>query len=240
MDELLISTMLIGGRELGYSFTDNQLKQFNDYYRFLIETNKYINLTAITEPEEVAVKHFLDSMTCLSIVNKYENARIIDVGTGAGFPGVVLKICSSASVVLLDSLRKRVDFLNRLVEKLQLENIKAVHGRAEDFGKDKDYRARYDLVVSRAVAHLAVLSEYCLPLIKVGGTFVAMKGSKAEKEIEEAKNAVSILGGRIVDIKELKLPVTGNKRTIVEIKKVLPTPDKYPRRAGVPAKKPLK
>jgi 16S rRNA (guanine527-N7)-methyltransferase len=240
MNDILIKTLQTSVKELDLTLSADQMQKLDEYYHYLMEMNKNINLTSITEPEEVAVKHFADSLTCFKL-NLTNGDKIIDVGSGAGFPGVVLKIFNNnLSITMLDSLQKRVDYLNNLVSKLKLEHIYAIHGRAEEVGKDKNHREQYDVVVSRAVANLATLTEYCLPFAKVGGTFIAMKGPKASEEIEAAKKAVQITGGEIDSIIELKLPITGDERTLIKINKVKPTPDKYPRKAGTPGKKPIK
>lgn len=219
--------------------TEKQVKQFYEYMDILKEWNEKINLTAITEPEEIIVKHFVDSLT----ISKYikENAKIIDVGTGAGFPGIPLKIYrSDIEVTLLDSLNKRINFLNDVIAKLELKNIKAVHGRAEEFGKNKSYRERFDVSTSRAVANMATLSEYLLPFVTVGGVAIAMKGSDVKQEVEDGKKAIDVLGGKIICVDEFNLPNTDIKRNVVLINKVKPTLSKYPRKAGTPVKEPLK
>ncbi len=238
--DILIKTLIEGGKELGFVFSDLQLQQFKQYYEFLIETNAHINLTNITEPQEVALKHFLDSLICFKAFDFKGSKKVIDVGSGAGFPGMVLKIFNNdLDLVLLDSLQKRVDFLNKLIAKLKLPNIKAIHGRAEEVGKNNEHREKYDIVISRAVANLSVLAEYCLPLAGISGSFIAMKGPNVEDEIKAAHKAITLLGGEVTAIKEFSLPIINDQRTILIINKVTPTPNKYPRRAGMPAKKPL-
>ena len=234
-----LEALLNKGKEAGLVFTEKQLEQFALYFDLLIETNKVMNLTAITEPEEVAVKHIIDSL--LAYDEKIFPGKLLaDVGTGAGFPGIPLKIyCPELKVVLLDSLAKRLRFLELVIEKLGLENISCVHLRAEDAGQNKDHREKYDLVTARAVARLAVLSEYCLPLVKQGGFFIAMKGSKFKEEISEGHTAVDILGGEIVSAEEVKLPGLDDGRAIIRIRKIKKTPVKYPRKAGLPEKQPL-
>ncbi len=239
--DILIKSLTDGGAELGISFTDLQLQQFKQYYLDLINTNQHINLTSITDPHEVAVKHFLDSLICLQAADFQEKQKIIDVGSGAGFPGMVLKIfCRYLEVDLLDSLQKRIDFLNNVIANLKLTDIRAIHGRAEELGQNKLYREKYDIVVSRAVANLTVLAEYCLPLAKIGGSFIALKGPNAHLEIKEAERAVAVLGGELAAVNKLELPILKDQRTIIVFKKVFAAPDKYPRRSGMPAKKPLK
>ena len=233
--EVLISK----GKEAGLSFSEKQLEQFSLYFDLLIETNKVMNLTAITEPEEVAVKHIIDSLLAYD-EKVFPGKLLADVGTGAGFPGIPLKIyCPELKVVLLDSLAKRLKFLDNVIETLGLKDITCVHLRAEDAGQNKDHREKYDLVTARAVARLSVLSEYCLQLVKQGGYFIAMKGSKFVEEIAEGRTAVGILGGEIISAEEVKLPGLDDGRAIIRIRKIKKTPVKYPRKAGVPEKQPL-
>ena len=218
--------------------SDEDVIKFYSYMNLLLEWNEKINLTAITEPNEVILKHFIDSLTILKYIGKEQT--IIDVGTGAGFPGIPLKILDNENnYILLDSLNKRINFLNEVIEKNELKCIKAVHSRVEEAGKDKKYREQFDIVVSRAVAPLNVLLEYMLPLIKVGGIYICMKGSNTE-EIEDSKNALNILGGEIEKIEHIKLPDSDITRNIIVIKKIKNTPNKYPRKAGTPSKEPIK
>ena len=219
--------------------SDNQLEQFQIYYDMLIEKNKVMNLTAITEKKEVIIKHFLDSIAILNDIF-LSDETILDIGTGAGFPGIPLKIVRpDCSITLLDSLNKRVDFLNDVINVLELKNIKAVHGRAEDFAKQKEYREQYDYVVSRAVANLATLSEYCLPFVKLGGYFISYKSGQVEEELEKGKSAIFLCGGKKEAVNYFNLPDSEDHRSFVHIKKVKGTPKLYPRKAGTPAKKPL-
>ena len=197
-----------------------------------------MNLTGITEPKEVILKHFIDSLTILKYIN--ENGSVIDVGTGAGFPGIPLKIVEdSLEITLLDSLNKRINFLNEVIENISLDKTKTIHGRAEDFGQDAAYREKYDVAVSRAVAPLNILLEYMLPFVKVGGKCICMKGSNCDEEIENAKNAIEILGGKIEKTEKFNLPNSDNNRTILVIKKTKKTSVQYPRKAGIPTKNPL-
>jgi len=199
-----------------------------------------MNLTAIEEDQEIIVKHFLDSLTALNALKLEDGMRLIDVGTGAGFPGVPLKICyPKIQLTLLDSLNKRINFLQELCQLLGLEKVEFIHGRAEDYGKNPEYRESFDYVVSRAVAELGILGEYCLPLVRKGGYFLALKGPLAEEELEKGKKALQILGGKVEEIISLHLPLREDKRTLVLIKKINPTPKQYPRKAGTPQKKPL-
>ncbi len=223
---------------LNLKLDDSQIKNFYDFMNLLIEKNKVMNLTGITELKEVILKHFIDSLTVLKYIN--ENDNIIDVGTGAGFPGIPLKIAeNSLEITLLDSLNKRINFLNEVIEKINLNKVKTIHGRAEDFGQDFKYREKYDVAVSRAVAPLNVLLEYMLPFVKVGGKCICMKGSNCDEEIENSRKAIEILGGKIEEIKKFNLPNSDNNRTIFIIKKVQKMSRQYPRKAGIPTKNPL-
>lgn len=217
---------------------DEQQKNFFEYMNLLLEWNEKINLTAITEPCEVIEKHFLDSLTILDEIK--ENESVIDVGTGAGFPGIPLAICSKANFVLVDSLNKRINFLKEVKEKINLNNIEIYHARAEEFAKNKLYREKFDVAVSRAVAPMNILVEYLIPFVKVGGKIACMKGPKAEEELEEAKKAIEILGGKVEQIKEFNLGEEQISRKIIIIKKIKNTPNKYPRKPGTPAKEPIK
>ena len=226
------------GAEAQLSFTEEQLAQFTRYYELLVETNKVMNLTAITEPEEVAVKHMVDSL--LAYEDGMQGKTLVDVGTGAGFPGVPLKIyCPSLKVTLVDSLGKRLRFLQQVIDELGLKGIRCEHLRAEDAGRSKKHREQYDYVTARAVARLSVLSEYCLPLAKKGGQFIALKGSRFAEEIEEGEAAVKILGGKIISAEPVKLPGLDDGRAIIKIAKMKATPAQYPRKAGTPEKQPL-
>ena len=226
-----------GLEELGITLSQDQKKQFITYYEYLVEKNKVMNLTAITEYEEVILKHFLDSLSIVKVSNfdqnKLAGKSVIDIGTGAGFPGIPLKI------TLLDSLNKRVNFLNEVIEMLGLKNVTAVHGRAEDYAKQKEHREKYDFCVSRAVANLSTLSEYCIPFVKEGGSFISYKSGKIDEELTQAENAVKILGGKVQDVVKFPLMDTDMDRSFVVIKKVKPTAKKYPRKAGLPSKEPL-
>ena len=226
--------------QLNINLSQKQVDQFKLYCSLLLEKNKVMNLTAITDVDEIINKHFVDSVLLRSVI-ELDNEKIIDVGTGAGFPGIPLKIVfPNLKVVLLDSLDKRVKFLNEVIEKLGLEDIKAIHGRAEDIGQSEEYREKFDLCVSRAVADLSVLAEYCVPLVEVGGKFISYKAANSEVEIEQSANAISILGGKIETVETINLPGSDIDRSFAIIKKVANTDSKYPRRAGKPSKKPLK
>lgn len=226
--------------EMGIELTDNQLKQFEIYFHMIIEKNKVMNLTAITEKDEVIDKHFVDSLAFVKSNIKFENQRILDIGTGAGFPGIPLKIAfPDLEVVLLDSLNKRITFLNEVIDELGLKNITAIHGRAEDYAKQKEYREGFDIVVSRAVANMSTLSEYCIPYVKLNGYFMPYKSGNIEKELNQAKKAIKILGGKIQDKILFTLPETDMERSLIEIKKEKTTPKRFPRKAGLPSKEPI-
>ena len=227
-------------KALGVTLSDEQIRQFLKYFEMLVEWNEVMNLTAITEYDEVMKKHFVDSISLCKAYDVTQNKTVIDVGTGAGFPGIPLKIAfPEIEVVLLDSLNKRIKFLNEVIEKLGLENIRTIHGRDEDFAKQKEYRENFDLCVSRAVANLSTLSEYCLPYVKTGGKFVPYKSGKIDDELSQAKKAVSVLGGKITDVVKFQLGDTEIERSFVVIEKEKNTPKKYPRKAGLPSKEPL-
>ena len=222
---------------LGYEISEEQLDSLLRYSELLLSWNEKINLTAIREPREVAVKHFADSLTGLSLLP--ENARVIDVGAGAGFPSLPLKIMrDDISVTMLDSLNKRVSFLNEVISVLGLKKTAAIHARAEELAK-KNGRESYDVCVSRAVARLCVLSEYCLPYVKIGGSFLAYKGPEVGGELEEAKAAIAALGGEVADIKRYNLPASDITHSIIVIKKIRQTPTKYPRNSGKISKSPI-
>ena len=222
-----------------YMDIDNvSAEKFAVYMELLREWNEKINLTAITDEEGILVKHFFDSCSISEFVDN--NSKIIDVGTGAGFPGLPLKIVNDTlNLTLVDSLNKRIKFLNEVKNKLGLKNVETLHGRAEDVGIDNKYREKYDFAVSRAVAELRILVEYLLPLVKVGGKVIAMKGPNIDEEVENAKKAVKLLGGEIERIESFRLGNTDNERTVIIIKKIKNTESKYPRKAGIPRKNPL-
>ena len=227
-------------KELGLGLDDDQIAQFMEYYELLVEWNQFMNLTAITEFEEVCMKHFIDSISLCRAVDCTRDYTVIDVGTGAGFPGIPLKIAfPNLKITLLDSLGKRVKFLNEVIKRLGIEDIEAIHGRAEDFAKSGQLREQFDLCVSRAVANLSTLSEYCLPYVKIGGFFISYKSEKISDEMQAAQHAIALLGGDIYDQKEFMLPNSDIYRNLFQIKKVIATPKKYPRKAGIPSKEPL-
>ena len=225
-----------------FELTDKQKQQFKLYFKMLIEVNEHVNLTRITEEDEVYLKHFYDSITPLFTFGAVfkDGATLCDVGAGAGFPSIPLKILKPGlKVTIVDSLQKRLNFLKDLISELGLTDVELVHGRAEDVGQNKLYRERFDIVTARAVARMSVLSEYCLPLVKKGGYFVALKGPKAEDELDDGKKALEVLGGKLIKDEELTLPASEEERTLVLVQKVKSTPKKYPRQAGTPRRKPI-
>lgn len=225
-------------RQIGIELTNLQCEKFYLYMNLLLEWNEKVNLTAITEVGDIIKKHFIDSLT----ISKYveDASKVIDVGTGAGFPGIPLKIVNdNCDVILLDALNKRLNFLNEVIEKNGLKKIETVHFRAEEAGKNKNYREKFDIATSRAVAPLNILVEYLLPLVKVGGRCICMKGSNIKEEIENSKKAIKVIGGRLENIEEFCLPGSDMSRNIIVIKKVSNTPGKYPRKAGTPSKEPI-
>lgn len=230
--------LMLDMKLLGINLKSEQIHKFYNYMKLLREWNEKINLTAITEPEEIIKKHFVDSVT----ISKYikNNDNIIDVGTGAGFPGIPLKIINdSLNITLLDSLNKRLTFLNEIISKLNLKRIVTQHARAEEAGVNKMYREQYDIAVSRAVAQLNILAEYLLPFVKIGGHVICMKANCIEEELKSAQNAIRLLGGEIENKEEFVLPNTDISRTIILIKKVKSTPGRYPRKSGIPTKQPI-
>jgi len=235
-------------KEINIDLSDKQVEQFEKYFELLVEWNKVMNLTAITEKSEVIIKHFVDSLSiCLfdeldfaNKVNRQNIVRVLDVGTGAGFPGIPLKIVfPSLKVTLLDSLNKRVNFLNTVIDELGLDNIEAIHGRAEDYAKKSEYREQFDLVVSRAVSNLATLSEYCLPYVREGKFFVPYKSQKLNEEVSKGSKAIAVMGGKIIGKYKFILADTDNERSFLYVKKIKKTPNKYPRGGNKPAKEPI-
>ena len=225
-------------KAIGIELSDEQLEQFLTYYEMLIEKNKVMNLTAITDFDEVLEKHFEDSLSLIQAVDLEKSQMVIDLGPGAGFPGIPLKIAfPNLQITLADSLNKRILFLDDVIRELGLVGIDTVHGRAEDLAKNSDYREKFDLCVSRAVANLSTLSEYCLPFVKIGGKFISYKAGECDEEVAASKSSVFLLGGKISDIKKFELGESG--RAFVIIDKVSGTPKKYPRKAGTPSKDPL-
>ncbi len=229
-----------GLESLGIHLTDKQLNQFLIFYEKLIEKNKVVNLTAITEFSEVVEKHFLDSLSLIKVVNLKNPLKILDLGTGAGFPGIPLKIAfPELEIVLMDSLNKRVLFLQEVISDLNLHKISALHGRAEEIARKIEYREQFDICVSRAVANLSSLSEYCIPFVRQGGRFISYKSGEIEEEVLQAKKAVHLLGGKILEVEKFQLPGTDIWRSFVCVEKLRKTPKTYPRKAGTPTKDPL-
>ena len=233
-------TFLSDLEKLGITLSNEQLEQFLIYYEMLVEWNEKMNLTAITDFQDVMRKHFVDSVSLIKAYDVTKSVSIIDVGTGAGFPGLALKIAfPQLRVTLLDSLNKRILFLDAVIDKLNLSDVETIHGRAEDFAKPGKLREKFDLCVSRAVANLSTLSEYCLPFVKKGGMFISYKSEKISEEFELAENAISFLGGRVKNQVEFTLPDSDIYRNLFVIEKIKETPKKFPRKAGLPSKEPL-
>ena len=227
-----------GLNEMGITLSEEQMQQFLTYYEMLVEKNKVMNLTAITEFDEVVEKHFLDSLSLVKVYDLTKPVRILDMGTGAGFPGIPLKIAfPELEIVLADSLNKRILFLDEVIAELGLQKITTVHARAEELARNKEYRETFDLVVSRAVANLASLSEYCVPFVKLGGKFISYKSGEIEEELTNAKRSIFLLGGKTEEV--VKFDLYEQKRSFVLIKKEKGTPKTYPRKAGTPTKSPL-
>lgn len=226
--------------DLGISLSDKQIEQFLNYYELLVEWNSFMNLTAITDFDEVILKHFVDSISLCKYISFQHGDTLIDIGTGAGFPGIPIKIiCPDCKITLLDSLNKRINFLNTVIEQLHLTDIITIHGRAEDIAKTKEHRENYNYAISRAVANLSTLSELCIPFVKQNGYFISYKSEKGNEELLEAKNAIEILGGSVDKQISYQLPDSDLSRNLILIRKRNITPKKYPRKAGIPSKEPL-
>lgn len=235
-----IEVLSKGAKELNLELTEEQKSKFSLYKDLLSEWNQKINITAITEDDEVDIKHFLDSLTSM-VTGLFDGKKsVIDIGTGRGFPGLPLKIMNEdLNITLLDSLNKRIIFLNEVISQLKLKDIIAIHGRAEELGIRPDYREQYDICISRAVASLSTLSEYCIPFVKVGGYFISMKGPEVDEEIKESKKAINLLGGRIVEKRIITIPQSDIVHSLIIIEKIKHTPTRYPRGGGKPRKNPL-
>lgn len=233
-----INKFRLGLENFKLELTENQIEQFLKYYEMLIEKNKVMNLTAITEYDEVIEKHFLDSISLCQVYDLSKPVKILDMGTGAGFPGVPLKIAfPEVEITLADSLNKRIKFLDEVVAELGLQKVTMIHARAEELARNKEHRENYDLVVSRAVANLSTLGEYCIPFVKMGGNFISYKSGEIDEEVNAASKAIKILGGQIKDV--YKFDLSDQKRSFVTIEKIKTTPKTYPRKAGTPSKEPL-
>ena len=221
------------------NISEKEANQFDKYMQLLLEWNEKINLTAITEPDQIILKHFIDSTTILKYIK--DNDKVIDIGTGAGFPGIPIKIMNETlDITLVDSLNKRVNFLNEIIQSLELDKIQVIHARAEELGRNKEHREVYDVAVSRAVANLSTLLEYLMPFVKVGGICICMKGPNIEEELKTAENAIIELGGKLEKVDNFYLPNSDIERNIIIIRKIKKIKDKYPRKAGTPAKEPIK
>lgn len=224
---------------ININISEDEIENFKIYMELLLEWNEKINLTAITDENDILLKHFVDSLTIKKYIS--ENEKIIDIGTGAGFPGIPLAIMNKYNeITLMDSLNKRIVFLNDVIDKLKLNNVKAIHSRAEELARNKNHREKYDVAVSRAVANLSTLVEYMLPFVRIGGKCICMKGPNIEEELKNAKKAIKELGGEVIKIENFKLPESDNERNIVIIKKIRETSSKYPRKSGTPSKEPIK
>ncbi|SFE63498.1 16S rRNA (guanine(527)-N(7))-methyltransferase RsmG [Alteribacillus iranensis] len=237
MSKLLFPEWL---KKEGITLTEDQMNQFDRYYQLLIEWNNKMNLTSITEEDEVYEKHFYDSLTASFAYSFHDAARVVDIGAGAGFPSLPINICfPHLHIVIIDSLKKRIAFLEELVRELQLKNVTLLHGRAEDYGRDRNHRDSYDVAIARAVARMPVLTELCTPFVKTGGVFLAMKGASGIEEQKEANKAIQALQCKWEEPYASKLPNENSKRYILTVKKMKATPKAYPRKAGTPAKKPI-
>lgn len=236
--EGFIKEIILKLNEININIDEKTGESFYKYTKLLLEWNEKINLTAIVEPKEIILKHFIDSLTIIKYIEP--NKSVIDIGTGAGFPGIPVKIMrEDLDITLLDSLNKRIHFLNEVIQKLELKNITAIHARIEEFAKNKQYREAFDVATSRAVANLTTLSEYMLPMVDLKGMAICMKGSEIHEEVSKSKNSIKLLGGKIDKIEEFTLPKSDNGRNLILIKKERQTPGKYPRKPGIPSKEPL-
>ena len=235
-----MNRLVLGAKKLGLNLSPTQIEQFEIYYRELIVWNKRINLTAITGYHDVQIKHFLDSLTLVPILNKSSATSVIDIGTGAGFPGVPLKIvCPSINLTLLDSVSKKTSFLNHLIASMKLRNARIVDDRAENLAHKELYREHFDMVLTRAVGIMSIIMELTLPFCKIGGFTVAQKKGSINQELDSAASAIAILGGQLSEVKKITLDEFGEERLLIIVEKVSPTPPRYPRRAGIPSRRPL-
>ena len=235
--------LIDGCQKMGIDINKEQIRKFSRYLELLLQWNQKINLTSLKAPQEIIIKHFLDSISCVKGINKHFDTKeisVIDVGTGAGFPGIPIKIiCPSIRLFLLEARNKKTIFLEKVTDEMNFQKVKILNGRAEIFGKSVDYREKYDVVISRAVAHLNVLSEYCLPLVRVGGLFVAQKGRLYKEETEKSLKAIRFLGGELIGVENVRIPFINQERHLLVIKKIKNTPPKFPRKEGLPQKRPL-
>jgi len=235
--------LIDGCQKMGINLHKEQIKKFSRYLELLVQWNQKINLTSLKTPREIIIKHFLDSISCIKIINKYiatEGISVIDVGAGAGLPGMPIKIiCPSIRLSLLEARKKKTIFLQKVTDEMNFQQVKILNGRAETFGKSIDYREKYDIAVSRAVAHLSVLSEYCLPLVRVGGLFIAQKGRSYKEETKKGLKTIRFLGGELIGVENIRIPFINQERYLLVIKKIKDTPSKYPRKEGLPQKRPL-
>jgi len=235
--------LIDGAQKMGINLHKEQIKKFSRFLKLLVQWNQKINLTSLKTPREIIIKHFLDSISCVKIINKYidtEGISVIDVGAGAGFPGIPIKIiCPSIRLSLLEARKKKTVFLEKIIGEMNFKQVEILNGRAETFGKGVDHRERYDIAISRAVARLNVLSEYCLPLIRLGGLFVAQKGRSYKEETEKNLRTVQVLGGELIGVENVLIPFINQERYLIVIKKIKYTPSKYPRKIGLPQKRPL-
>lgn len=235
-----VNTLIDGAKTIDINLSEKQIEKFILYKKLLQEWNKKINITSITEDREVDIKHFVDSIVPIKTNLFNGKLKVIDIGTGGGFPGVPLKIINEdLDILLLDSTNKKIRFLDEVIEKLELKNIEAYHGRAEELGRNEEFREKYDIAISRAVASLDTLSEYALPLVSIGGHFIAMKGPDVEEELKLGQNAIKLLGGKVKNIEKIQLPNTDIIHSLIIIEKIKATPTKYPRAGGKPKKQPL-
>ncbi len=240
LKKILREYLVEGAKELGIELSEKRVKQFLTYLEILQDWNKRMNLTSLKDPKEIIITHFLDSLTVAKGIDEIDLLRVIDIGTGAGFPGIPLKILKpEISLALLDSSKKRIGFLKYLSKSLKLKGLEIIWGRAEEYGRKEGYRERYDIVLARALARLNILVELGIPFLKIRGLFIAQKGEKLKEELEEARRAIEILGGELKGIISLRLPFSRKSRKLVIVEKILETSDRFPRRSGIPQKRPI-